>query len=125
MKSNPQTIDRSIHRLENSVIDGEPSLAGLDRRRAGTDLHFVPVILVRLHDELGLAPKTQIRRVGNPDGPRSDFRMRTVKPGIEPVKLFRKNYHVPIIRLRYERDLFYVFEVPRLSKSDPHSISRV
>src|SRR5947207_6373892 len=56
MKSNPQSIDRSIHRLENSVIDREPSLVRLDRRRARTDLHFVPVILDRPHDELRLAP---------------------------------------------------------------------
>src|SRR2546425_1149810 len=44
MQSNPQTIDRSIHRSENSVIDGKPSLVRFDRRRAGTDLHFIPVI---------------------------------------------------------------------------------
>src|SRR5579859_5043360 len=52
VKSNPQTIDRSIHGSENSVIDGKPSLVRFDRRRPGTDLHFVPVILHRPHDEL-------------------------------------------------------------------------
>src|SRR5438270_5176428 len=52
VKSNPQTIDRSIHSLEDSVIDQEPPLVRLDRRRARTDLHFVPVILDRPHDEL-------------------------------------------------------------------------
>src|ERR1039457_1884500 len=56
MKSSPQTIDRSIHSLENSVIDGKPSLVRFDRRRSGTDLHFIPVIWFRLHDELRLAP---------------------------------------------------------------------
>src|SRR5881397_3661128 len=91
MKSNPQTIDRFIHRLENAVIDGKPSLVSLDRRRARTDLHFIPVIRLRLHDELGLAPKTQIRRIGNPDGPGSDCRMRTVQPGIESVELLRRS----------------------------------
>src|SRR5713101_3675406 len=44
VQSNPQTIDRSIHRSENSVIDGKPSLVRFDRRRTGTDLHFIPVI---------------------------------------------------------------------------------
>src|SRR5690348_12119942 len=125
MKGHPQTINRSIHCLENSVIDGEPSLFGFDRRRAGTDLHFVPVILFRLHDELGLAPKTQIWGVGNPDGPGSDFRMRTVKPGIEPIKLLWKNHHVPIIRVRYEGDFFHVLEIPCLSKGNSYPISRV
>ena len=33
MKSHTETIDRSIHRLEDSVIDGEPSLVRFDRRR--------------------------------------------------------------------------------------------
>ena len=56
MKSNPQTIDRSIHSSENSVIDGKPSLVRFDRRRAGTDLHFIPVIWFGFHDELRLAP---------------------------------------------------------------------
>src|SRR6185437_10784250 len=96
-----------------------------DRRRTRTDLHFVPVVLFGLYDELGLPPKTQIWRVGNPDGPGSDFRMRTIKPGIEPVKLRWKNNHVPIIRLRYEGDFIHMFEIPRLSKGDSHPISRV
>ena len=39
------------------MIDGKPSLVRFDRRRAGTDLHFIPVIWFRLHDELRLAPK--------------------------------------------------------------------
>src|ERR1019366_1033006 len=56
MKGNPQTIDGPIHSLENSVINGKPSLVRFDRRRAGTDLHFIPVIWFRLHDELRLAP---------------------------------------------------------------------
>src|SRR6266496_4303365 len=56
MKSNPQTIDRSIHSSENSVIDGKPSLVRLDRRRARANLHFIPVIWFRPHDELRLAP---------------------------------------------------------------------
>src|SRR6185312_6888802 len=58
VKSNAQTVDGSIHCLENPVIDGKPSTVRLDGRRAGTDLHLVPVIWLRLHDELGFAPKT-------------------------------------------------------------------
>src|ERR1035441_2173680 len=99
MKSDPQAIDRSVHGPENAVIDGKPSLVRFDRRRARTDLHFIPVILLGPHDELRLAPKTQIRRIGNPDRPGSDLRMRTVKPGIEPVKLLWKDHHVPVIGL--------------------------
>src|SRR5438270_10948634 len=56
VKSNPQTIDRSIHSPEDSVIDREPSLVRLDQRRARTELHFVPVIVHRPHAELRLAP---------------------------------------------------------------------
>jgi hypothetical protein len=52
VKSNPQTIDRSVHRPEDSVIDRQPSPVRFDRRRAGTDLHFIPVILHRSHDQL-------------------------------------------------------------------------
>src|SRR5437764_14870608 len=56
VKSNPQPIDRSIHSPEDSVIDRQPSLVRLDGWSARTDLHFVPVILHRPHDELRLAP---------------------------------------------------------------------
>src|SRR6266581_4137607 len=45
VKGNPQTVDRSIHSPEDSVIDREPSLVRLYRRRARTNLQFVPVIL--------------------------------------------------------------------------------
>src|SRR5437870_13706698 len=99
MKSNPQTIDRSIHSSENSVIDGKPSLVRFDWGRAGTDLHFIPVIWFRPHDELRLAPEKQIRRIGNPDRPGSNFRMGTIKPGIDTMKLLVKDHHVPIIGL--------------------------
>ena len=58
MKGNTQAINGSVHGLEDSMIDGEPSLLGLDRRRARADLHFVPVIRLGPHDELGFAPKT-------------------------------------------------------------------
>ena len=34
------------------LIDGKPSLVRFDRRRARTDLHFIPVILFGPHDEL-------------------------------------------------------------------------
>src|SRR5712692_3270319 len=51
--------------------------------------------------------------------------MRTVQPGIEPVKLLRKDHHVPIIRLRNQGDLFYLTEVLRFGQGDPDSISRV
>ena len=81
------------------MINGKPPLVCLDRWRAGADLHFVPVIWFGPHDELGLAPKAQIRRIGNPDGPRRDFRVGTVQPGIEAVKLLGKDHHIPIIRL--------------------------
>src|SRR5579863_1739715 len=47
VKSNSQTIDRSIHCLENSVINGKPSLGCFYRRRGGTDLHFVPMIFAQ------------------------------------------------------------------------------
>ena len=56
VKSNPQTVDRSIHSPEDSVIDRQPSLVRFDWRRARADLHFVPVILLRPHDELRFAP---------------------------------------------------------------------
>src|ERR1035438_1520740 len=51
--------------------------------------------------------------------------MRTVKSGIESIKLLGKDHHIPIIRLRDEGDPFHLTEVLRLGQSDPHSISRV
>ena len=125
MKSDPQPIDRSVHGLENAVIDGKPSLVRFDRRRARTDLHFVPVIRFGPHDELGLAPKAQIRRIGNPDGPRGDFRMGPVQPGIEAVELLGEDHDIPIVRLGDEGDPFHLTEVLRLCQGDPHAISRV
>ena len=51
--------------------------------------------------------------------------MRTVKPGIEPIKLLGKDHHIPIIRLSNEGNSFHLTEVLRLGQGDPHSISRV
>ena len=51
--------------------------------------------------------------------------MRTVQPGIESIKLFGKDYYIPIVRLRDERDPFHLAEVFRFCQSDPHAIARV
>src|SRR5271157_2829140 len=51
--------------------------------------------------------------------------MRTVQPGIESVKLLRKDDHIPIVRLRNQGDLFYLTEVLRLGEGDAYAISRV
>src|ERR1700746_252530 len=51
--------------------------------------------------------------------------MGTVKPGIEPIKLLGKNYHIAIIRLSDYGDSFHLTEVLRLGQGDPNSISRV
>src|SRR5713226_456583 len=51
--------------------------------------------------------------------------MRTVKPGIESVKLLGKDHHIPMICLRDEGNSFHLTEVLRLGQGDPHSISRV
>src|ERR1035438_3461945 len=51
--------------------------------------------------------------------------MRTVKSGIESIKLLGKDHHIPIIRLRDEGDPFHLTEILRLGQGDPHSISRV
>src|SRR5258707_3143878 len=51
--------------------------------------------------------------------------MRTVKSGIESIKLLGKDHHIPVIRLRDEGDPFHLTEVLRLGQGDPHSISRV
>src|SRR5258708_789198 len=51
--------------------------------------------------------------------------MRTVKSGIESIKLLGKDHHIPVIRLRDEGDPFHLTEVFRLGQGDPHSISRV
>ena len=51
--------------------------------------------------------------------------MGTVKPGIEAAKLFGEDHHIPMVRLRDERDPFDLIEVPRLGEGDPDSISRV
>src|ERR1039457_3769522 len=96
MKRDPQAIDRSVHSPENAVIDGKPSQVRFDRRRAQTDLHFVPVSLYGPHDELGFAPKMDSRGIGNRNGPRSDIRMGPVKPGIEAAKLFGEDHHIPM-----------------------------
>src|ERR1022692_3063296 len=51
--------------------------------------------------------------------------MRTVKSGVESIKLLGKDHHIPIIRLRDEGDPFHPTEGLRLGQGDPHSISRV
>src|ERR1700680_5323458 len=51
--------------------------------------------------------------------------MRTVKPGIKPIKLLGKDHHIPTIRLRDYGNSFHLTEVLRLGQGDPHSISRV
>src|SRR3974377_2520270 len=125
MKGDPQTIDRSIHRSEYTVVDGKPSSVRFDWRRSGADLHFVPMIRFRFHDELGLAPEAKIRRIGNPDGPWQHFRMGTVQPGIEAVELLGKNHDVAIVRLRDERKPLHFSEVRGLGEGHPDSTSRV
>src|SRR5258708_1123302 len=96
------------------MVNGEPTLRGPDRWRPGTDLHFIPVILHRPHDEPGFAPKDQIRRVGNPDRPGRDFRVGTVEPRVQSIELLRKDYDVAIVSLGDERYLLYVPEIRRL-----------
>src|ERR1022692_5149882 len=51
--------------------------------------------------------------------------MRTVKSGIESIKLLGKDHHIAIIRLRDEGNPFHLTEVLRLGQGDPHSMSRV
>src|ERR1035438_1245963 len=51
--------------------------------------------------------------------------MRTVKPGIKPIKLLGKDHYIPIVRLRNQGNSFHPTEVLRLGQGDPHSISRV
>jgi hypothetical protein len=125
MQSDPQAVDRSGHGLEDAVIDGKPSLVRLDGRRAWTNLHFVPVIGFGPHDELGLAPKTQIGRIGNPDGPGGDFGMGTVEAGIEPIKLLGEDHYIAIVGLGDERESFHAGEVLGLGEGNADAIARV
>src|SRR5205085_5212503 len=51
--------------------------------------------------------------------------MRTVQPGIESIKLFGKDDHIPIICLSNQGYPFHLTEVLGLGQSDSHSIARV
>src|SRR5260221_4499252 len=51
--------------------------------------------------------------------------MRTVQPGIESIKLFGKDHHIPIICLGNEGYSFHLTEVLRFGQGDSHSIARV
>src|ERR1051326_6940083 len=125
MKSDPQPVNRSIHRLEHAVIDGKPAPFRLDGRSARTDLHFLPALRHRPHDELRRAPKAQVRRIGNPNGPRRDLRMRTVKPGVESAEFFWENHYIPVVCLGNERDLLHMTKVFRLRQRDLDPVWRV
>src|SRR5436309_1196807 len=51
--------------------------------------------------------------------------MRAVQTRIQPSKLFRKKYHVPIVRLGDQRNSFDAHEVASFCQGDAHSVSRV
>src|SRR5581483_11007947 len=51
--------------------------------------------------------------------------MRTIKPGIKPVKFVGEDDHIPIIGFSNERDSFHLSEILCLGQSNPHPISRV
>ena len=39
--------------------------------------------------------------------------MGPIKPRVEAIKLFGEDHHIPVVRLRDQRDPFYLMEVAR------------
>src|SRR5207237_1407608 len=96
-------------------------------RRAGTDLHFIPVIRLGLHDELRLSPIDQVGRVGNPDGPWGNFRVWTVQASVQSSKHLGKDHYIPVVGLSDEGNSFQISrkESLGLGQGNPHTVSRV
>ena len=121
MQCHTQPIHGTIHGRKNTVVDVKPSLRGFYRRRAGTYLHFVPMIRNRLDHWHRITPVNQVRRPGQPDAPGVDFRVGPIEPCVAAIEGVRKNHDIAHVCLTDQRHSLDCSKIARFCQTNAHA----
>ena len=116
-------VDVTLFATADSETTGK--LHAVAPRPYEEDKNLVPVVRGRLHHHLRVAPVDKIRRIGNPDGPWQDLRVRPIQSGKSVAEFFREQAHVAAICLGDERNAFDGSKVLGLRQANSDAMSRI